>query len=222
VTEAEWLACTDPKAMLEFLGAKAGDRKIRLFALACCRRTWYLLYDPRLRNAIDVNERYADGEASRAELDEAALTATDVPLRMDHHGFLYSTEAVVWSTAIWLHFTGLNDSNPHRDPSINAACAIAPPGTEEHNAERAHQSGVIRDLFGNPFRPIVFALDWQMPNVTAVARSVYDQKDFASLPVLAAALEEAGCQDAEILSHCRSPGSHVRGCWVVDLILGKT
>jgi hypothetical protein len=81
---------------------------------------------------------------------------------------------------------------------------------------------VLRDLFGNPFRPVTFSPSWRTSSALALAATMYDSHDFTPMPVLADALEEAGCDDAGILSHCREQGTHVRGCWVVDLILGKS
>ena len=79
----------------------------------------------------------------------------------------------------------------------------------------------LRDSFGNPFRPVTIDQAWLTPNVAALARKIYDDRAFDRLPGLADALEETGCTDADILAHCRGPGPHVRGCWVVDLLLGK-
>jgi hypothetical protein len=82
----------------------------------------------------------------------------------------------------------------------------------------------IRDIFGNPFRPVAVDPDWLTWNggtVPKLAQAIYDQRRFQDLPILADALEEAGCTNADILNHCRQPGEHVRGCWVVDLVLGK-
>jgi hypothetical protein len=79
----------------------------------------------------------------------------------------------------------------------------------------------VRDIFGNPFRPITLDPSWLTATVTSLAQAIYEERAFDRLPVLADALEDAGCANAEILSHCRQPGEHVRGCWVVDLILSK-
>jgi hypothetical protein len=90
--------------------------------------------------------------------------------------------------------------------------------------ERAWLCSVLRDLFGNPFRPVVVDPSWLAWNdgcVPKVARAIYDERRFADLPVLADALEEAGCTDAELLGHLRGPGPHVRGCWPLDALLGK-
>ena len=84
---------------------------------------------------------------------------------------------------------------------------------------------LLRDIFGPlPFRPVVIppsVLGWGNGTVRKLAVAIYDERSFDRLPNLADALEEAGCQDEDILGHCRRPGPHVRGCWVVDSILGK-
>jgi hypothetical protein len=88
-------------------------------------------------------------------------------------------------------------------------------------AEATAQATLLRDIVGNPFRPVALDTAWQTHQVVTLARAIYDERAFDRLPVLAAALEEAGCSDAGYLAHCRGPGPHVRGCWVLDLILRK-
>jgi len=86
------------------------------------------------------------------------------------------------------------------------------------------QSGLLRDLFGNPLRPVTINpawLRWNEGTLRRLAESIYNERAFDRLPILADALEDTGCTDAEILGHCRGPGPHVRGCWVIDLLLGK-
>jgi len=80
---------------------------------------------------------------------------------------------------------------------------------------------LLRDIFGNPFRSLTFEPDWRTSTAVALAQQMYDSRDFSAMPILADALQDAGCDNAEILDHCRGPGSHVRGCWVADLVLGK-
>ena len=94
-------------------------------------------------------------------------------------------------------------------------------GRQAQSAERAAQSVVVRDIFGNPFRPIAVAPEWLTSTVLALATGIYADRAFDRMPILADALEEAGCENANMLLHCRQPGEHVRGCWVVDLVLGK-
>jgi hypothetical protein len=94
-------------------------------------------------------------------------------------------------------------------------------GRERRESENATLCSTLRDIFGNPFRPVVYDPEWRTPTVLALARQMYDSREFSAMPILADALQDAGCDHAEILDHCRGPGPHVRGCWVVDLILGK-
>jgi hypothetical protein len=80
---------------------------------------------------------------------------------------------------------------------------------------------LLRDIFGNTIRPVAFDPTWRTSTVVALARQMYDSRDFALMPILADALQDAGCEHEEVLAHCRGGGPHVRGCWVVDLVLGK-
>jgi hypothetical protein len=88
-------------------------------------------------------------------------------------------------------------------------------------SEQAGQSDIIRDIFCNPFRPVTFDPPWRSDTAVAIARQMYESRDFFAMPVFADALQDAGCDSADILDHCRGSGQHVRGCWVVDLILGR-
>lgn len=92
----------------------------------------------------------------------------------------------------------------------------------EPAAEASAQAGMLRDIFGNPFRPVTFDPAWLTPAVTSLAQMSYEERTFDRMPELADALEQLGCTNADILEHCRGPGPHVRGCWVVDLVLGKS
>ena len=87
--------------------------------------------------------------------------------------------------------------------------------------EPAAESQLLRCIYGNPFRPVTVNPAWLIPNVTTLARIIFDRKAFEEMPDLADALEMAGCNNDDMLAHCRKPGEHVRGCWVVDLILEK-
>jgi hypothetical protein len=100
---------------------------------------------------------------------------------------------------------------------------VCPP-TWDRRAETARLADLLRDILGNPFRRVSLRpswLRWQASMVPRIARAAYEERAFDRLPVLADALEEAGCTDADVLSHLRGPGPHVRGCWALDLILGK-
>ncbi len=203
MTEAEWLESTNPAEMLTYLLRHVSDRKLRLYSCACCRRVWHLLADPRSRHAVEVAERVADGKAFYAEMLAArasARAAVTVPLNEDG-GWPNTPE----TAAARVGYTRL---------AYLQAVAFALSDRE--------QSDLLREIFGDPFRPAVRDPGWRGDDIAAVmARVIYDERRFDDLPILADALEEAGCDDADVLGHCRGGGEHVRGCWVVDLILGK-
>jgi hypothetical protein len=223
--ESEWLTCSDPQPMLRHLGCKAGERKRRLFACACCRRAWHLLADLRIRKAVETAERYADKAASETEL-EGASDAAEVVYRFGarNTGGRAAAHAVVYSTAGGLDASqtavlaaqGIVNPKDIADPSAGERVGL--------DAERAEQTSVLRDIVGNPFRCVVIDLSWltwHAGSVLKMARAIYEGRKFDRMPALANALKKAGCTDAEILDHCRSGGEHVRGCWVLDLLLSK-
>jgi hypothetical protein len=110
------------------------------------------------------------------------------------------------------------------DAAHLVACLLA--SNTFHDPERrsvlSHLSTLLRDIFGNPFRPVAIDPAWLTSTVLALARQMYDSRDFSAMPILADALQDAGCDSADLLDHCRSDGPHVRGCWVVDLVLGRS
>jgi hypothetical protein len=222
VTEAEWLACTDPEKMLEYLRGKSSDRKVRLFGVACCRCVWHLLTDNRSRKAVEVAERYADGAVSPAQMDRVNRAASPVEHDIPTHNPFAAHAANLSS---WPN--GQVDSIRIADMAVVAVkrhLSI----TRRKAVGRLQQGRSIRCIFGNPFRPVSISPAWRTPVVQGLAQAAYEQRelpagtlDTSRLAVLADALEEAGCTDADLLNHLRGPGPHVRGCWAVDLILGK-
>jgi len=223
--ESEWLVCNDPQPMLRHLGCKAGERKRRLFACACCRRAWHLLADSRIRTAVETAERYADKAASETELEDASDCA-EVAYRACNTkaGGHAAAHAVVSSIAGGLDasrtavFGAQGIVNP-KDVAESSECE-----RDALDAERAEQTSALRDIVGNPFHSVAVAptwLTWHGGAVPKMARAIYEGRAFGRMPALAKALERAGCSDAEILAHCRSGDEYVRGCWVVDLVPGN-
>jgi len=206
--------------MLEHLGSAASDRKLRLFMTACCRRIWHLLKDESSREAVEVSERYADGLAAEKQLIAArSAILPDRRFFSDPGGLQLRTrgdrrragfDAVIWAA----------DANPRVAASESVRLAAHASG--DWWVEYRAQVALLREVFGNPFRPVPFELAWRTAATEAIAQTIYDERRFDDLPILADALEEAGCTDTDILAHCRLPGEHVRGCWVIDLVLGKT
>jgi hypothetical protein len=256
MTEQEWLACTDPRKVLDSLRGKASERKLRLFACACCRRIRHVLCDERCRRAaeaVEVAESFADGLAPEAALAAAREAAQDV--FTDHFGTLWLAcggEAAAMAAAADIRGkrTGhgpLSEGGGFgeaADAAAEAAAGYAADGPHAEGlpkaivegtwqavqaSERQHQARAVQCIFGNPFRPASAPAACRAPQVVALARGAYDDRllpagslDPARLAVLADALEEAGCDQADILNHLRGPGPHVRGCWAVDLLLGKS
>jgi hypothetical protein len=223
VTEAEWLACDDPIRMLGFLEGKASERKLRLFACAYCRLLWESMRDGRSRAAVETGERYADGLADYPRLCAArngALRALDAIRRPLRKGWPGRSAPRALSAALCAHVAAWPDQPVRQVTIVAVEEAVAAAG--------AGAPAVLRDfarcVFGNPFRPVRIARSWLAWNggtVRRLAEAIYDGRDFDRLPVLADALEDAGCSDPELLGHLRGPGPHARGCWAVDLLLRK-
>jgi len=225
MTELEWMACDEAHRILAFVRGKASDRKLRLFAVGCCRRIWHLMMDERSRGAVEVAERFADGEASQDEVfgNENVLNGTDMSTFSGSEFF---------SCNAAYNLVGLEELNYHtNEVRTNAAAAVASAGfapdlrqewLEASRIEGVHQSDLLRCILGNPFRPITLDPAWLSSTAKQLAAAIYNDRAFDRLPILADALEDAGCTNQDILNHCRQSGEHCRGCWVVDLLLGKT
>ncbi len=208
MTETEWLACTDPQKMLASLKDKGSERKFRLFAAACCRRVWDLLGDAQGRQRVEAAEEYVDGQVTEQALKDAASRG--------HDGSGGPTEAAFWCCAEDYAF------------AAELVAAQARRSDEDRPSDESRKAALLRDLFRGPFRPFALAPIWRTPGVLSLALAAYQGRqlpsgelDHARLAILADALEEAGCTEYAVLDHLRLPGPHVRGCWAVDLLLGR-
>jgi hypothetical protein len=212
VDEEAWLTGTDPGLMLAYLRIRrAGERKLRLFALACCRRVADTIKAERVRQALDVAEQVADGRAEPAALAQAGAT-----LAAGDHGA---------ARAVFLFdpYVGARQSAEQAARFRLVAAGLGPAWSVYAAGadERAVQAGLLRDLFGNPFRPVAIDPRWLTPDVRQLAAVIHEEQAFDRMPVLGDALEEAGCVEPAVLEHCREGGEHVRGCWVVDGLTGR-
>ena len=218
VTEAEWLASDDLLLVLETLepwaaDEEVSDRKLRLFACACCRRMWHLLTDETRQHTVELAERYADGEATEEEIiDRRRMTFLGT--EQDR-----GNEPVVVRCCL---MQGDIRGDTY-DYLMKILHELLKPTVKPHLTEEgAAEAFLCRDIFGNPFNPVSFDPSWLTSTVTALAQQMYDSRDFSAMPILADALQDANCDDPQILEHCRGLGPHVRGCWVCDLCLNKS
>jgi hypothetical protein len=241
--EQEWLTCQDPDLMLYHLQSAVSERKGRLFAVACLRRIWALVTDPRSRRIVEVVERHIERKASDDEWAAASQAASEAwgdSSRLLHPQFygipdcpLTATERTAaealnatTNAAHTIGRGGIHAVPGHEgralSHSVARETARAVNSDYQQSPERARQADLLRCIFGNPFRPVALDRAWLTSTVTALASQMYESRDFGAMPILADALQDAGCENDDVLSHCRNPGPHARGCWVVDLVLGKS
>jgi hypothetical protein len=224
MTEAEWLQCSDPLKMLAFVTesedpvifAVVTKRKILLLAVACCERVRYLLTDKRSVEAISVIEQYADGDVPELLFALESNQASDAgkayrfPKPLTAAFYAASTVAyAVYGNAVYDAFWSAQEAIRHAGPS------------DALSKERLAQRSILMDILGNPFHLLRPDLAWLTAAVVSLAQTIYDERAFERMRELADALQAAGCEDSDVLDHCRGSGPHVRGCWVIDLLLGK-
>jgi hypothetical protein len=248
MTESEWNACADPTPMLEFLRGKASARKLRLAACACVRRVWRLIPDARrrhdvgldksfadLRRGVEVAERFADSEATPEELyaahraaavaeyDVGSCASSDAETEAARVARIAASVDAELATEAWPGYAAMAANWEAIEAGVAGVAADACDAVE--GGEQRAQAALLRDVFGDPLHQPARIdpgwLAWNDGAIRKMAQTTYDERAFDRLPLLADALEDAGCDNARILAHCREPGEHVPGCWVVDLLLGK-
>jgi len=229
MTEDQWLKASEPDLLLNWLhevmgltGMQTNERNLasprqcRLFACACCRLIWHWLSESE-RGYIQVAEAYADGKVKQSSL--ARVCAKQVSARLPAGVGHYASVAVTWALKL------PSATNPDlSSPEILArwAAEYSRRLPIENHAKR--QVALLRDIIPNPYRPVKLEpawLKWNGGVIRKLAESIYDERNYEQLPILADALEDARCTNEDLVKHCRSKGPHVRGCWAVDLLLGK-
>jgi hypothetical protein len=193
---------------------RASTRQIRLFRLACCEL---------LRGIIPI-EHYVEWIALLERVAEGRGTFHDAAAVSEVMHELGNTWAYPQGSAAGAFHWALDPDDAIATTVmiqfVSAARGrLGPYDLPIHNW--SDQPRLLRDIFGNPFRPVQFDSRWRTSNVVDLTRTINEERTFERLPILADALMDAGCADEQILKHCRSKGPHLRGCWAVDLILGK-
>jgi hypothetical protein len=265
MTEAEWLACKEPIAMIEYLrGSPVGedrvswarnsheihlpqrghDRRFRLFSCLCCRRVWDAIPEAVNKAAVVAVEELLEGRMSPVDAWSALCASSTVEhtdagrkegywiVKYLGRGFYKMTAGasslIIANTTISMRDADycLQGKNAfyccYYDGVFLTPFEWPQPMPVAVQSECAHQVAILRDIFGNPFRPVSFDPAWRTDTAVSLARTMYDSREFGAMLILADALQDAGCEDEQVLNHCRDANQvHVRGCWVCDLVLGK-
>jgi hypothetical protein len=235
MTETQWLNCASAtQPVFRWLSRKGSSRKFYLAGAAAIRHITAWLPDPRSLAAIEVIERFADGEATAEERETAYQAAlqvgfgADSPLREQQFP-IGQVPTETWRrthaamAASYMIATNLIKAWRCTYNAMYYALMTAKRGTMN-----PWQAALLRDIFGNPFNPTRANPAWQTATLVSLAQSAYTERELPSgrldaqrLAVLADGLEEAGCTEIALLEHLRSPGEHFRGCWALDLVLRK-
>jgi hypothetical protein len=219
MTEQEWLACADPQPMLEFLPGKVSDRKLRLFAVASCHlMTSFVTSNEQMRTAVAVAEQHADGLVSASELATAYKTTDSY-----HH--------TMYMGLTWGEEEALRAAMEAVSPTVDPRSLVPQLGyfrsffsrlLQYEDADPNKRPFFLRCVIGPLlYRAVTLEQSWLTATVTSLATAIYQDRSFDNLPLLADALEDAGCSNQEVLNHLRGGGEHCRGCWPLDLVLGK-
>src|SRR5262245_7437575 len=230
--EGRWLDSDNPTELLDYLQHRVSERKLRLFACGCVRQFWDLLTDWRSLAAVEMAEQEADGKDIQRVWGPAMMAARDAeeaaawPLVRPARAAAETLAESAWEAASLVAHEALDifaRGEAKKDAEArNWSYRPSPPPTARVLASR-HLCELIREVFGNPFRPLHIDrewLDWRAGTVRRLARLIYDERRFGELPILADALEDAGCDSAPVLEHLHSDGPHVRGCHALDALLG--
>ena len=248
MTESEWLKSTDPQAMFEFLrdGGMASERKLRLYLCGGCRRIMHLFYRAESSAAVEVAERFADGHATGEELHWAKHAAEVPTFGFDfdgHHRGIYAEDfqrrllhrlvqlGAVEASALHGGEWCVNETVTTRLGAAANLAEYAASASFEATWGVRHLSlpdwparWLFDCVFGNPFRAVQPGpawLAWNDGALRKMAEAIYEERAFDRLPVLADALEDAGCCEQGLLDHLRGGGPHARGCYAIDLLSGK-
>jgi hypothetical protein len=248
MTEEEWKAGPYPLMLLNHIRLKRRipptQRKFRLLACSLLWRIQHLLPDERSIQAVRTAESFADGQATVKDMTKASRDANSslstirmepgraglIPAAMAAHELTYVPKPSSHSSRLLfgnripndLRRCGKMASTILHYARMAEMLVSMNNGGKSREDPGPYQCELIRDIFGNPFRPVTLDPSWLTSTVLALANGIYAERAFDRMPILADALQDAGCGNEDILNHCRQPGEHVRGCWVVDLLTGRS
>ena len=231
MNEVEWLTGPNPAAMLAYLEGQVSDRKLRLFACACVRRYWDRLRWPVPRETVALAEQLAEGQAGDVDLEQARQNAEASAANAPYND--QPAYQAAWATLLEPAIEAARQSREFiRLQAVREAADESAPlenevrrNAEASTAECRGQCELIREIFGNPFRPVQVDPAWLSIDGgagAAILQAVDGARRFEDLPYLGDALLDAGCGDENLLRHLRVSSGHVRGCWAVDLLMGRS
>ncbi len=237
ITRTQWKRSRSPGQLMWHLFEEGvtcewpGRRRCLLFEIACFRRAWAFLEHDLVRPMVDAiefsvenNAKWEGVECIRERLEDALkrqLPREYLLHEYDMRGELEATPAVSPINHLCCFVLSINN-HEFADFDAHYMRAALGLGGVRFADELASQCGIVRDIFGDPFRPVDFSPEWRTETTVLMARGMYESRDFSGMPILADALQEAGCDSEEVLNHCRDANTaHVRGCWVIDSLLGK-
>jgi hypothetical protein len=236
VTEQDWLTAARARPLLAYIEERTTWRKLTLFHVGCCysfvadwedgHPIWSFAsavetgVDAEFRwGQVEDRERlFVERERARDRLQNL-VQASSGARRADVLSASTAAVAYLLLTATWELDQFPSAPWWHREMNTADALLALTWGRVEQVCDE--KLSLLREVFGNPFRPVNFA-SWRTSTALALARQIYNAREFGALPILADALQDAGCNSEDALNHCRDPNrTHVRGCWVVDGVLGK-
>lgn len=229
MTQHKWLTSTNLRALMVLARDQIDERRLRLFACACCRNVWNRFIDPETVGIVALAEEFADGKVSEAAFARVRERANAAVVRAEQAPDLPGYLVHIARAAA--HACADNISNgvmAARLSSLHAVSDFPIAGPlyaadlpAEYQDEMATQADLFRDIFGPDPASSRGDIDpaWLTSDVRALAQSIYANRDFGAMPILADALQDAGCDDDDILTHCREAPVHARGCWVVEMLL---
>ena len=239
MTEPEWLRARYSEELLRFIEPKVSDRKLHCFAIACARRIAPLLPHPASLHGVEAMQRFVEGQCSPEDISRLSWDVEGAAFRVEIGGgvpWLQLVEQLPTEYLLELVANPTYAIQSGRDLLTRAAYFVDsifcttpwerrsrdwPQATPPGNLFRP--IALVHEVFGNPFRPVTFSTAWRTSTAVAIAQQMYESRDFSPMPILADALQDADCDHEDILNHCRDAnGTHVRGCWAVDLVLGKS
>jgi hypothetical protein len=209
MTEAEWLAATDPESLLVWLQfaatARPSRRKLALASSGWARQVGRRIRSELIARAFHLTERGADGSVGQG--DVAAFLS-------EFYGRGGGDDLSIGLAAVRILWPHRVEEPPEESVGFVSRWAAV-------YLRPNSRADILRDVIGNPFRPASLDPSWVTSTVVSLARQMYASRDYSAMPILADALQDAGCDSTDVLAHCRGPGPHIRGCWVVDLVLSK-